>query len=406
MRALRPVRTFAHLVNGYPFDSEDFSDSASMPLVRIRDLNSETFETFIDPHLVPDRVVLKDGHVAIGMDGDFHARLWNRGKAALNQRVCALVANPSSDPRFLAYALPKPLLEINALTYSTTVKHLSSKQVLAIGLPDWTFEEQRAIADFLDRETAQIDAMIDAQADVVRLAQEHRGAVVAEEMTVVSAGGAPAVPLRYCLTVQSGVTLGKQFGDDAIEYPYLRVANVQAGYLNLDEIKTIRVSADVAASSTLRAGDVLITEGGDRAALGRGALWRGEIPNALHQNHIFALRCEGLLDPEFLVYVLDAPPARIYFESTRRQTTNLSSTNSGKVKAFKTPLPPIMKQREIVARLNEALVRVDEVIASAQRVIELLRERREALITAAVTGRIDPDTGIERTDPTTAKEAS
>lgn len=265
---------------------------------------------------------------------------------------------------------------------------------------------QQTIADFLDRETAQIDAMIDAQADVVRLAQEHRGAVVAEEMTVVSAGGAPAVPLRYCLTVQSGVTLGKQFGEDAIEYPYLRVANVQAGYLNLDEIKTIRVSADVAASSTLRAGDVLITEGGDRAALGRGALWRGEIPNALHQNHIFALRCGGLLDPEFLVYVLDAPAARIYFESTRRQTTNLSSTNSGKVKAFKTPLPPIMKQREIVVRLNEALVRVDEVIASAQRVIELLRERREALITAAVTGRIDPTTGIERIDQKTEEEAS
>ena len=303
------------------------------------------------------------------------------------------------NPKFLFWYLSSRPARAWWETHASGVTRVGLRQEdirhLPLGvLPSVT--RQRAIADFLDRETAQIDAMIEAQEQVVRLAQEHRAGVVAEEIEWLISKGAPTVPLRHCLQVQSGVTLGKHYGEDATDYPYLRVANVQAGYLDLDVVKTVRVSPEAAAKATLRIGDVLITEGGDRAALGRGALWRGEVAEALHQNHIFALRCGPLLDPEFLVYVLDAPSARIYFESTRRQTTNLSSTNSAKVKAFKTPLPGISEQKRVVAKLGEALERVDGVITAARQVMELLRERREALITAAVTGRIDPETGIER----------
>lgn len=330
--------------------------------------------------------------------------------AVASTEFVPLCTGNKGDDRLLAYILGSQVVAsyLDSMARSTTRSHqrVQPSQIRALGVP-WAknAEDRRAIVDFLDRETAQIDAMIEAQAEVVRLADERRAAVVAEEIARFGTKS-PAVALRHCLRVQAGVTLGNQYAEDLTEYPYLRVANVQAGYLDLEVVKTICVPSGVAAASTLQPGDVLITEGGDRAALGRGALWRGEIPGALHQNHIFALRCGPLLDPEFLVYVLEAPNARIYFESTRRQTTNLSSTNSAKVKAFKTPLPTISEQRRIVERLGQALGRVDDVIASAQQVITLLRERREALITAAVTGRIDPVTGIERVVPTTEMEAS
>lgn len=302
------------------------------------------------------------------------------------------------DPRFLTYYLQSsPFVErVVADSVGVSYPAINASDLAAYDFWAPNMIEQTAIADFLDRETAQIDAMIEAQERVVHLSQEHRAAVVAQTLEALETGGAPTVPLRYCLMVQSGVTLGYKPSEDDEEYPYLRVANVQTGWLDLDVIKTVRVAPDVARRAMLRTGDVLITEGGDRTALGRGALWRGEIPGALHQNHIFALRCRDCLDPSFLVYVLDTPAARIHFESTRRQTTNLSSTNTAKVKAFKTPLPPVTRQKEVVAELDGALESVNEVIAAAQRVTILLRERREALITAAVSGRIDPTTGIER----------
>lgn len=273
-----------------------------------------------------------------------------------------------------------------------------SIEMAALPVPLLSDEEQNAIADFLDRETSQIDAMIEAQEDVLSLAEERRRSIIAEEIDGLPDKGHSRVQLRHCVSIQTGVTLGKNYGADAVEYPYVRVANVQAGRLDLDVIKTVEVSTAVAARSTLKAGDVLITEGGDRAALGRGALWRDEIPGALHQNHIFALRCKDRLDPEFLVYALDAPAARMHFEMTRTQTTNLSSTNSAKVKSCKIPLPPIEIQRNAVQRLHNALSRIDETITAAREIIILLHERRDALITAAVTGRIDPHTGIERVD--------
>ncbi|WP_165165258.1 restriction endonuclease subunit S [Corynebacterium qintianiae] len=317
---------------------------------------------------------------------------------AFNQGCKGLELQQGTDPRFLVYVLTHLVPEMRSLATGTTFLELSSSKLASLRVPVCSPKEQRTIADFLDRETAQINAMIDAQQKVVALAEERRAGSIAEEIDSLSSQGHPLVQLRHCLTIQNGVTLGKNYGDEGLEYPYLRVANVQAGYLDLEEIKTVSVSPAVAAGSTLRNGDVLITEGGDRAALGRGALWRDEIPGALHQNHIFALRCGADLDPQFLVYALDAPSARIYFESTRRQTTNLSSTNSSKVKAFKIPLPPVTVQREIVDKLQTELARVDEIRSAATEVTTLLRERREALIAAAVTGRLDPETGIERID--------
>lgn len=318
---------------------------------------------------------------------------------AASTEVHVLRAKSHACARYLAYVGQSRPFISEGMTRVEGVGNLlrvPPEFVAQYRLPLMSRTEQEEIADFLDRETAQIDAMIEAQERVVHLSQEHRAAVVAQTLEAVETEGAPTVPLRYCLMVQSGVTLGNKPSEDYEEYPYLRVANVQTGWLDLNVIKTVRVAPDVARRAMLRTGDVLITEGGDRTALGRGALWRGEIPGALHQNHIFALRCRDCLDPSFLVYVLDAPAARIHFESTRRQTTNLSSTNTAKVKAFKTPLPPVTRQKEIVAELDGALERVNEVIAAAQRVTILLRERREALITAAVSGRIDPITGIER----------
>jgi len=103
--------------------------------------------------------MIRDDDIVIGMDGDFNLVTWTRGPAALNQRLCALRPREDVDMRFLAYYLPHVLSVINDLTFSTTVKHLSSMDVLGERLLLPPLSEQRRIADFLDTETGRVDSL-------------------------------------------------------------------------------------------------------------------------------------------------------------------------------------------------------------------------------------------------------
>src|ERR1700677_1529658 len=100
------------------------------------------------------------------------------------------------------------------------------------------------------------------------------------------------VRLGYLAGIQSGITVdgNRDFGSDTVTLPYLRVANVQDGHLDLGSVTEITVPKAAARSSMLKRGDVLMTEGGDLDKLGRGTVWNDEIENCLHQNHVFAIR--------------------------------------------------------------------------------------------------------------------
>jgi len=151
--------------------------------------------------------------------------------------------------------------------------------------------------------------------------------------------------------------------------PYLRVANVQRGYLDLREVTTIRVSPQKAAALKLEPGDVLFNEGGDRDKLGRGWVWSGEIENCIHQNHVFRARLNGDFDPRFVSWHGNTF-GRTWFEQHGRQTTNLASLNLTTLKSFPVPLPPLEEQRRIVAEVEERLSKIDAMrtsISNAQR---------------------------------------
>ena len=262
---------------------------------------------------------------------------------------------------------------------------LNISDLQSIFVPCVSTDEQRAIADYLDRETARIDTLIEEQQALIEMLRERRMGVVAKHLESVG----NMTRLKYVSVVQTGVTLSGD-GDLAdAERPYLRVANVQIGYVDLGHVKTVRVPSDRAAAATLRAGDVLMTEGGDIDKLGRGALWRGQVPNMLHQNHIFAVRPSEALDSQFLVDWLDGSVARTYFRTTAKQTTNLAGTNKWTLGNLPVPLPPLNEQRRVVEAIRKQTSLIDGLIAETELFIQLARERRAALITAAVTGQID-----------------
>jgi len=130
--------------------------------------------------------------------------------------------------------------------------------------------------------------------------------------------------------IVSGVTLGaKGEISDEIEVPYLRVANVQDGYLDLTEVKTVRVSRNQLEKLQLQFGDVLMNEGGDFDKLGRGSVWQEEIKPCIHQNHVFRVRPrDSQLRSYFLAFWSQSEKGKKYFVLNSKQSTNLASINS------------------------------------------------------------------------------
>ncbi|MEV7857523.1 restriction endonuclease subunit S [Streptomyces hirsutus] len=182
----------------------------------------------------------------------------------------------------------------------------------------------------------------------------------------------PYAPLSDLADVTGGVTLGRTIPDGAsVELPYLRVANVQDGYIDTTDMNTVRVLRSEVQRYAARKGDLLLTEGGDFDKLGRGAVWDGRIDPCLHQNHLFRVRCRpAKLLPEYLAVYMASDEGRRYFLSIAKQTTNLATINSSQLKRMPIPQPGLDEQRRIV-----------EVLAA-------LREQERAIEAAISKGRL------------------
>lgn len=174
------------------------------------------------------------------------------------------------------------------------------------------------------------------------------------------------VPLDQVACIQTGLAKGKKNINNPVSVPYLRVANVQDGYLDLSLIKKIEIGRDDIHRYSLKCGDVLLTEGGDFDKLGRGAIWQGDIDPCLHQNHIFVVRPQThILTPEFLSLLIGSSYGKAYFLKCSKQSTNLASINSSQLKKFPVLLPP-KDEQVAIADLCSAR---DHAIEKAERLI-------------------------------------
>ena len=153
------VGEICNIQNGFAFDSKLFNtESKGYPLIRIRDVKRGYTETYTTEQC-DEAYVVRKGDFLIGMDGEFNIGQWRSEDALLNQRVCKLIPSNKVLPRFIYYYIPKALKEIEAKTAYTTVKHLSSKQIKDIEIPDLPLPEQQRIVDILDLVFARIDVL-------------------------------------------------------------------------------------------------------------------------------------------------------------------------------------------------------------------------------------------------------
>jgi restriction endonuclease S subunit len=294
-----------------------------------------------------------------------------------------LILNPSVEfnPRFFFFACLG--LEIPSRGYNRHYKLLKEMVV-----PKPPIGEQRKIAAILDK----MQAAVEVEGNLVELTRELKRTALnslftrglrREPQRETRFGPVPESwkeePLSDRAFVQTGIAKNtKTFRQGDIELPYLRVANVQDGRIDLTEIKNIRVPAKDVESSLLRTGDVVLTEGGDFDKLGRGFIWEGQIDQCVHQNHIFAVRTSDIdrLDPRFFAYLAQSPYGKAYFLTVAHKTTNLACINATKLRAFPVLLPEPSEQREIAALLGT----IDTKLAHHEARQKLLRELFRTLL--------------------------
>jgi len=278
-------------------------------------------------------------------------------------------------------------------------------QLASLNLSLPPLSEQKRIAAYLDVSCAVLDAAMAAKRRQLETLDSLRKSVIQrvatrgldDKVELKPTGnlwmkqvpkGWQLKALKRLAVIQTGLTLGKQYEGALIERPYLRVANVQAGYLDLENVTTIEVPESVAIGVELRRNDVMMTEGGDLDKLGRGYLWEGQIPGCLHQNHIFAVRCSlHLLLPKFLTYLTASQYGRDYFEATGKRTTNLASTSATKVRALPIPLPSLTEQKRLVEFLDNRLSGLGHIQGILSQQITTLLAYRKSLIHECIIGQ-------------------
>jgi len=215
----------------------------------------------------------------------------------------------------------------------------------------------------------------------------------------------PELPEGWCWAtadmlaeLKGGITKGqtRKPTDSLRAVPYLRVANVQRARLDLSVIKTILATEAEIDELRLQTGDVLFNEGGDRDKLGRGWVWNGELPECIHQNHVFRARILSAdLHPKFMSWYGNTAGQQYFFEQGK-QTTNLASINLTKLRRLPLPIPPLVEQMRIVQHTERLLSLADEAELLVKGNTVRCARLRQAILKWAFDGKlVDQDPSDE-----------
>lgn len=287
----------------------------------------------------------------------------------------------------------------------STIKHLPREAFLEWPVLVPPLAEQRRIVASIEEHLSDLDAAVAGLERTKRNVDRYRSAVIfCGVVGRLGTGegvpsGVPDLPtgwdwaeLRTLGLIKGGVTKGQHRRPDDVmrAVPYLRVANVQRGFLDLDEVKEIAATEEEIRELRLEPGDVLFNEGGDRDKLGRGWVWSGEIGECIHQNHVFRARLDhSRVHPRFVSYYGNTWGQR-YFLDEGRQTTNLASINLTKLGSLPVPIPPREAQDVIVDEIERRLAVADHAATEISTQLARAGRLRQSILKRAFEGKLVP----------------
>lgn len=389
----------------------EVSPGAELPYVALEHVESMTgaFVQGYEPgtKATTAEVVFRRGDVLFGKLRPYLAKVIAPDvDGCASGEFLVLRPRPSMDSRFLYYlCLSRPLLDwAVATSVGTKMPRTDWEQLSSFHFRLPSFSQQRAIRDFLDRETARIDRIIERRKELRSLlwsrweSELHRAVTKGLDyaLKLISsglewAGEIPSdwrVPSVYAgYDVQLGKMLNPERAAGPDPAPYLRNVNVQWDRFDLNDLARMSFDDADRVKYALRPGDLLVCEGGE---VGRAAIWQGQLDECYFQKAIHRVRPRGENSARFLMYAIWAAASMNVFNVEGNQATIVHLT-AEKLRAHRFPMPPRKEQEAIVDYLDRRQAVLRRVTSQIEQQVYRLREHRHALITSAVTGQLNPD---------------
>jgi type I restriction enzyme S subunit len=398
------LKHLADYQNGYPFKPEEWSDEGR-PIIRIAQLTSGAEPNFFDGE-IDKRNLVNNGDLLFSWSASIDAYIWDQKDAWLNQHIFKVSPDSGVSKKFLfhliRYLAPK-LADIDA--HGSTMRHIKKESLAQhVALPP--LSEQGAIANFLDLETEKIDVLISEQQRLVELLAEKRQAVISHAITkglnpnakmkdsgIEWLGDVPehwvVMPLKRDLQFLTSGSRGwaDHYADDGALF--IRIGNLPRNdiHLDLSDIQRVDVPNGTEGERTkVQAGDVLFSI---TAYLGSVAIVPEDLETAYVSQHVALARLSSqTLFPSWVAYLTLSFVGKTYLETQGYGGAKVQLSLDD-VRNIPMLVPSLDEQRTIVSFLEAETTKLDTLTAEASRAIELLQERRSALISAAVTGKID-----------------
>jgi type I restriction enzyme S subunit len=267
---------------------------------------------------------------------------------------------------------------------------VKNDRLLSLEIPLPSLAEQRRIAATLREQIATVEKARAAAEAQLEAAKAMPGAYLREVFRSPEAQRWPKKRLRDVGEIVSGITLGRKLRTAETRLvPYLRVANVKDGRLDLSDVYQIAATEDETAKLQLKYGDLLLTEGGDPDKLGRGTFWEDQLPLCLHQNHIFRVRLDVMeFSPDFLSAQMSSAYGKAYFLAHAKQTTGIATINQKVLGNFPLMVPPRSEQEAVARHLASKMEKLESLCRVFEERLTALGRLAQSLLRQAFRGEL------------------
>ena len=303
--------------------------------------------------------------------------------------LCPVV---SIDSRFCSYLLRHMALSGYVRSLVQTIRFNSSdfkfEDLKSFYLPMPPVSEQKAIADYLDRETARIDALIEKKQRMINLL-DHRWSNKLREVVEVQPK-VEVMQLRRCVEKIVSGNWGGEPGTADVDAICVRAGDFDfRTYSANSGVMRAYLPEDIK-KSCLREGDLIIEKsgGGEESPVGRVVEWKSN-EVAIPTNFAAGVRANKRVSRKYLLYVFASCYSSRLTTRSIKQTTGIQNLDMGSYLSEKVPVPSLATQEVIVERLDKVFFSIRAIQNCLEKQIEVLRERRQALISAAVTGELE-----------------
>lgn len=339
-----------------------------------------------------DDVVIVEGGAGYGRSAVLREDL--NGWGFQNSIVRVRPIRARSEGRFLDYAIQAALRsgQIDSLVSTATIPHFTAEKVARLPIVGLAVEQQRAVADYLDRETAQIDAFIAKNEELITLLAERRRAAIELEV----APAEPPAEWNFCQIrrlgprSESGVSVnGYALPAEGEEIGVLKTGAASKGYFDPNENKRV-VEEDLArVAAPVRRNTLIVNRANTPELVGSAAYVEADRPSLFLSDKLWQLTFKAA-DAAYMHYWTQSDAYRSQLRGLSvGASSSMQNLSYGDFLSVTISAPPIHEQVAIVARLDRVVAGIADAVETARRGVELARERRAALISAAVTGKID-----------------